>query len=253
MHRHTALAALAAIAAHTPSFAQLSFENNGLSGEASLAGSASSGNTESSDVGLALKLQHEAQAIRHAFAAAYDYGSADGTASKNRFNTSYEVNWLLNHRLFSFGRGAYELDEFDGYDYRAIVGGGLGYDILQGETRSWSVQGGPAYRIDQIEPVYDPMGALLAPAERQTSAAMTLGSRFESQINDAVSVSNLTDVTSSSDTSVFFNSAALTTELMGSIAARFSFDVAYDTNPPFGAEETDTITRASLVYSFGGE
>lgn len=253
MIRPATLALAAAATATAPAAAQLEFENKGLSGETSLSGSATSGNTESADVGLGLKLRHESESLRHIFASRYDYGSADGEESKNRFTSSYELNWLLNHRLYGFGRGAYENDRFDGYAYRALAGGGLGYEILQGESRTWSVQGGPAYRLDEVEAAFDDMGGLLAPAERQTSVALNLGSRFESQLNDAVSITNETDVTASADTTTYFNSAALTAELMGSVSARFSFDVLHDTSAPIGTEKTDTTTRASLVYSFGGD
>ncbi|MGD2131853.1 MAG: DUF481 domain-containing protein [Maricaulaceae bacterium] len=229
------------------------FEDAGWSGEMSLAGSAKTGNTESTDLAVEGSVGYDTSRWRHLFGATYDWGSADGTDTKNRFATSYEAARLLNHRLYGFGRGAYELDEFDGYDYRAIVGGGLGYDVLAGDVRSWSVQAGPAYRHDEVEAVFDDMDMLLAPAETQTSIALILGSRFEAQINEAVDFSNDTDVTSSEDTTTIFNRAALTAELTGGFSARFSLEAAHDTSPPLGAEATDTTTRAALVYAFGGD
>jgi putative salt-induced outer membrane protein len=249
--RTTALAACSALAAAAGAHAQIAFENNGYSGEVSAAGTAKTGNTDSTDLGLGLKLRYESQLWRHILGGAYDWGSADGSATKNRFASSYEIARLLNDRIYGFGRGAYQLDQFDGYDYRAIVGGGLGVDVMRGETRTWSIQGGPAYRIDEVEPSFDDMGVLLAPGETQTSAALNLGSRFEAQLNDAVSFRNETDVTSSADTNTFLNSAALTADLVGAVSARFSFDVAHDTSAPIGTEKTDTTSRVALVYSFG--
>jgi putative salt-induced outer membrane protein len=233
--------------------AQVAFEANGLSGETSVAGTAKTGNTESTDVGLGLKLRHESERWRHILGGNFDWGRADGENTKNRLAGSYEIARLLNDRLYGFGRGAYAVDEFDGYDYRAILGGGLGVDVLRGKERSWSLQGGPAYRVDEVEPSLDDMGVLLAPAETQTSVALNLGSRFEAQINDAVSFLNESDIASSADTSTFFNSAALTADLMGAISARFSFEVRHDTGAPIGTEQTDTTSRAALVYAFGGD
>ncbi len=46
------------------------------------------------------------------------------------------------------------------------------------------------------------------------------------------------------------STTALTTRLTGSLAARFSVNVRYESDPPLGREQTDTTTRASLVYSF---
>ncbi len=252
--RSTAVAVVLAVFGSLSASAQIAFERNGLSGETSVAGTAKTGNTESTDLGLGLKLRHETERWRQIFGGAYDWGSAEGTDTKNRLATSYEIARLLNHRLYGFGRGAYEQDQFSGYDYRALVGGGLGYDVLIGDIRSWSLQGGPAYRIDEIDPSLDPLtGAELAPAERQVSGALNLGSRFEAQVNDAVSFANITDVTSSADTSTFLNSASITADLLGSVQARFSFDVLHDTSAPLGTEKTDTTTRAALVYTFGGD
>ncbi len=97
------------------------------------------------------------------------------------------------------------------------------------------------------------MGVLLAPGETQTTIAANLGSRFFVRLNDAVTFRNDTDITSSVDTTTLVNSAALTADLMGSIGARFSFEVQHDTIPPLAAEKTDTTTRAALVYTFGGD
>lgn len=47
------------------------------------------------------------------------------------------------------------------------------------------------------------------------------------------------------------NSLAVTSALTGALSARFSFDVRYDTDPPLGFEQTDTVTRIALVYAFG--
>lgn len=254
LNRLAASAALAAVVLPASADAQVAFENNGLSGDISLAGTGKTGNTESTDVSFGLKLRHETDRWRQLFGGNYDWGSADEEDTKNRLSASYELARLLSERLYAFGRTAYEQDEFSGYDYRAVLGGGLGYDVLTHEARRWSLQAGPAYRIDEVEASYDPdTGALLAPAERQTSAALNLGSRFDALLNDAVTFNNTTDITSSSDTNTFLNSASLTAAIMGPLEARLSFDVLHDTSPPLGAEKTDTTTRAALVYTFGGE
>lgn len=253
MFRVCSVASFLSAAAAVSANAQISFEDNGFSGEINASGNTKSGNTQSTDLGLGGRLNYESVLWRHIASATYDFGRADGAETKNRLATDYEIDRLINHRLYTFGRGAYELDEFDGYEFRAVLGGGLGYDVLQGETRTWSVRGGPAYRIDEIEPVFDNMGALIAPAERQVSGALNLGSRFDAQLNDAVSFKNETDLISSADTTTVANTTALTAELMGSLGARFSFDVFHDTEPPLGAKATDTTTRAALVYTFGGE
>ncbi len=250
--RTVALAAIASLFSAAGASAQVTFENNGLSGEMSAAGTGKTGNTDSTDLGLGMKLRHETDRWRNILGVNYDWGSAEELETKNRAAGTYELARLLNDRIYGFGRAAYEQDAFSGYEYRSVLGGGLGVDVIRGDNRTWSLQGGPAYRLDEIEPQFDATGALAAPGETQTAIALNLGSRFETQVNDAVSIRNDTDVTSSVDTTTLLNSTALTSQLMGDIAARLSFDVAHDTNAPFGKENTDTTTRVALVYSFGG-
>jgi len=251
--RLSTFATLCALAVSAAASAQMNFEDEGFTTEASLSGSGKTGNTESTDLGLSFKLRYESQLWRHSFATTFDWGRADGEPTKNRLTTTYEAGRLINDRLYGFGRGAYEVDAFSGYDSRAVIGGGLGLDVLRGETRSWSLQGGPAYRIDEVQPSYDDMDVLIAPGGTQSAVALSLGSRFEAQLNDVVTVANDTDFTSSSDTSSMLNTASLTAELMRSLSARFSFEVAHDTSPPPGVKDTDTTTRAALVFTLGGD
>jgi putative salt-induced outer membrane protein len=249
-----ALAALAAAAgAAAPAAGQVVFEENGVAGETSFAVTSRSGNTDSSDLSFGLKLRAETARWRNIFGGNYDWGTANDVDTKNRLAVTHEVARLLNHRLYGFGRAAFEQDHFSGYDDRSVLGVGLGYDVLNSEQTTWSLQGGPAYRVDNVEPRYDPVtGALLTPAEQQTSGGLNLGSRYSVVVNDAVTFSDTADLTSSADTTTFLNSAALTTDLLGSVQARFSLDVLHDTSAPLGSDKTDTTTRASLVYTFGG-
>ena len=46
------------------------------------------------------------------------------------------------------------------------------------------------------------------------------------------------------------STTALTTRLSGALAARASFNIRTESDPPLGREQTDTTTRAALVYSF---
>jgi putative salt-induced outer membrane protein len=42
----------------------------------------------------------------------------------------------------------------------------------------------------------------------------------------------------------------LTVNLIGALSARASYHVQYETNPPLGLDQADTLTRLTLVYSF---
>lgn len=244
-----------AIAATTAAFfgwASAAAQDGGWSGEANFSANANTGNTESTDIGVGVKLARELGRWTHAGGVQYDYGEADEVETKNRFFGEYQLDYQLTDRAYTFGRGSYEVDEFSGYDSRIFLGAGLGYDVIQRDTVTWSLQAAPGFRIDEIRQVLDTDAVtVLVPEETQESFAVNFGSRYSNQLNDAVTLSNDSDVTWSDESTILFNNLALTAQLMSSLSARFGVEVTHDTDPPIGSEETDTTTRAALVYTLG--
>ena len=235
-----------------PAEVQFVFEEKGWTGEMALSAINNTGNTSSTDVGAAGKFRYDDDAWRQFGSVVFDYGQSDSVETKNRFFADYELDRLIRDRLFGYGRGAVEFDEFDGYEARSVLGGGLGYQLVNTEARSWIVRGGPALRIDRLEPVRDPItDAIITPATTDTEAAASLGSNFANAFSEDVKLTNYTDVTASADTTTLFNSLALTSNINGFLALRASFDVTHETQPAVGAEETDTTSRVSLVYKIG--
>jgi len=43
---------------------------------------------------------------------------------------------------------------------------------------------------------------------------------------------------------------ALDTTLLGALKARFSYNIQYERNAPTGVKPVDTLSRATLIYSF---
>ena len=231
-----------------PSFAQASW-----TGEGSFSAGYTTGNTETTDVGLALKLNREAGLWTYTAEAAGDYGETDSVETKNRVFLAGEIDRQLGDRLFGFGRVSYESDKFSGFDSRTFVGGGLGYTLVETEQTNWSVQGGPGYKIDEVQATTVTMDGMTVttPAMTEKSFSIVAGSEFSHAFNDAVSVSNDTDIIYAKESTQLGNVSALTASLTDRFSARFSFEVRHDTNPPPGFEATDTVTRASIVYTIG--
>jgi putative salt-induced outer membrane protein len=146
----------------------------------------------------------------------------------------------LTQRFYVYGRGTYEQDKFSGFDSRLFLGGGVGYKVLLGPMTTWNVEGGPGYRLDEIQLTGESVG----------SFSVRLGSTFAHKFNDAVTFSNDTEYVLADVSNQLINIAALTAKLTDILAARISFEVRNESNPPFGREATDTATRFSLVFGF---
>ena len=253
MHRKlvAAIAAIAVLAA--PSIAQEDQPNTGWTGEGSVSAGVTTGNTETTDLGVGVDMTRDTGVWAFGVEAVADYGEIDGAESKNRWFLGGTVDRQINDRLFGFARASYEQDEFSGFDSRAFIGGGLGYDILVGDKQSWTVRGGPGLKVDEIAEIIttDENGAaVITPATTEESFSVVGSSAYAYAFNDNVKLTNDTTVLYADVSTQVTNSTALTAALSDALSARISFDVRHDTEPPLGFEQTDTATRFSLVYGF---
>ena len=231
----------------TPAMAQ----DEGWSGEGSFSASTSSGNTDTTQLGLGVDMEYTQGRWSHGIVASADYGETDGLETQNRFQIAGNVDVQMTDRMFGFGQGQYESDEFSAYDSRLFIGGGLGYDIFDSEDLTWSVRGGPSFKVDEIREVSSG-GVVTTAGETRESVSFLANSTLSYSFNENVSFSNTTSAIASEDTTQMQNVAAVTAGLTDALSARVSFDVRHDTDPRPGFESTDTTTKVSLVYNFGG-
>lgn len=231
------IAAIFAASLSAPAFAQ-DAEDTGWSGEASLAGSRTSGNTETTDIGAAIKLAKKTDLWRHRLNASADYGKVSGAKNKSRFDLGYQIDRDLNDRLYAFGTSSYFKDDFGAYEDGYFLGAGLGYKAVLPDPISWNLEGSVGYRSQkQI------LGA------RQNDVALRGFSDFDWALNDNVSFFNDTEITWSESDTYIWNDTGITAQLMGNLAARASFRIDHHTDVPIGRKKTDTITRVGVVYT----
>ncbi len=227
---------------------------NGWSGEGSLSAGVTTGNTETTDLGLGVDVAREVNLWTVGLRASADYGETDGAETKNRIFLGTNLDRQINDRLFGFGQLSYEKDEFSGFESRAFIGGGLGYEVLASEATQWTVRGGPGLKIDEIAQfaTTDALGApIIVPATTEESFGATAESNFSHLFNENVTFTNDTTALYAETSTQIGNIAALTASLTDTLSARVSFEVRHDTDPVEGFEATDTISRVSLVYGFG--
>lgn len=230
-------------------------ETGSWTGEGSLSAGVNTGNTETSDLGLAVKMVRETQIWRTSTDLSADYGTKNGDRTKNRYFAAGQGDRILNDRLFAFGRLSHEQDEFSGFQSRSFVGGGLGFQLFDGEAVNWAVEGGPGMKFDKVRSRLEPVAEgepVLVPSTMDQSLSVRGASRFSYTVNDNVRFGNDTSIIYADVSTQLGNRTTLTATLTKTLSARFSFEVRHDTAPQEGFEETDTATRMSLVYSFGG-
>lgn len=214
-------------------------------GEGAFSAGTTTGNTETTDLGLGLKLRHDGGDWAQSGEFVADYGETDSVESKNRLFAAGQVDRLFDPRLSGYGRVTWERDAFSGFENRYFAGLGLAWKAVESDAMKWTLEGGPGYKVDEIRET------LTTPAETEESFGARAGSKFDYAFNESVSLSNNTEIVYSQTSTQISNVIALTANLWGNLSARISLDIRHDTDPLPDFEATDTATKFSLVYKIG--
>lgn len=213
----------------------------GWNGEGALGGSISTGNTDELGLSASLELGREGIEWDHELQLAADFRETNDIRTRERFFAQYIGRYDLSRDLyFAFGALSFERDRFSGISWRFTESLGVGYRIARSDTLRWLVEGGPALRQTKF-----------TNGERENQLELLGRTDIEWKIAETVMLSEEAGfLVGGGGNNSFFSKSAATAQLIGDLSARLSFDILHETSPPAGREETDTITRASLVYDF---
>ena len=245
--KHIILATALCLATSSPAFAQFNNITEGWSGDASLTGSRTTGNTDTLDFGAGLKLQKEDGPWTHKFKANADFGEVDDQSTRERFDLGYQIERDFNDRLYGFANGDYYKDEFGAFQDGWFLGGGLGYKVILPDPVGWNLEGGAGFRSQTAQD--DESVTPIVEGLTEEEFALRGVSDFDYKFNDNVSFYNDTEIIWSDSDTYLWNEAGITAQLWGNIAARTSYRVDYHSNPPAGSVSTDTISRVGIVYT----
>ncbi len=90
-----------------------------------------SGNTDTKTLSGNLESEKVAGADRYYIKGKVLYGSEANEEIKNKWSLGVRWERLFSNRIFGFLSSEYLRDRFSGYDYRVLIGPGLGYDIVK--------------------------------------------------------------------------------------------------------------------------
>ena len=212
----------------------------GWSGEGSVGGNYSTGNTQQVGFSSALKLNKRDEKWEQELNVSFDYLRNNGVTQRERIYTGYQARRDLGTKwFFAFGLLSFERDRFAGIDRRFTESAGLGYRLSDTDAFKFTIEGGPALRQTAFTD------------GRDLSKADFLGKTDVNwKVSDTVRLTESAGFVLSTENSSYYSRSALTATIIDNLSFRTSFDVTHETAPPAGRENTDTITRASLVYGF---
>jgi putative salt-induced outer membrane protein len=232
---------------------ELAIRNAGLfdswSGRGEVGAFQSTGNSENVGVTVGVSLQRTGIDWQHRLRSTVDYQRSNGRTSREQYLFAYEPRYTVNGDLFVYALAQYEKDRFQGFSSRISTSGGLGYQVLDGESLDLSLKAGPAWRRTD-----------LISGETQDSLGALAGLDFNWRILPQLTLTQDTDLVAESGgraTAIITSAATsvllatgLEAKISDGLTTRVSYTVDYNSNPPPGAVSTDTLTRFTLVYGF---
>jgi len=243
----------ARIAAAQAKDKELAIRQSGIfdhwSGSGEIGAFYSSGNTSETGVTLGVKLKRQGIDWSHDLRGRVDYKETNGIKTREQFLFAYEPRYQIGKSLFAYGLAQYERDRFQGFLGRYAVSGGLGYKLVDNERVNLAVKAGPAFRVTKF-----------LDGTSENRLAGLAGYDFDWKISDRVKFNQDTNMVAetASQGAIIFDASntsvvlanGLEAKISDRLSTRLSFTLEYDSNPPEGAMDMDTLSRFTLLYGF---
>lgn len=212
--------------------------------------SLSSGNTREQAFAVGLELKRViSERWDHKLEFDVDYARRLGVTSKERYRGLYQLFYRGWERRYLYSFIAGERERFSAFDYRITESIGAGYQIFDGPRQKWSLEGGPGLRQTKLSTLPLNMTTTIGGGFGNEFIGV-LNSDYELQLIEGLSFSNKTRLFVGEARTTIANEMALKARFNGALSARLSLDVKYDSEVLAGTHNTDTLTRATIVYDF---
>jgi len=170
-----------------------------------------------------------------------DGGETETTANAIRGGTRYDID--IGKKLFTFAFLDLEADEFQDLDLRAVLGGGLGYHVVQSENLTFDVFAGGSFNQE-----------FFSTDLTRRSGEIVLGEESVWTISDRTNwTQRLAVYPNVSDRGSYrmqFDTA-LSTKLNNWLAWQITFSDRFLSNPVPGRQKNDVLPSTGLRVNFG--
>ena len=207
-----------------------------------------SGDTDEQSLSFGLSLNREFKNWSHNLNLTIDYAERQGVVTRERYNLIEESLWKIFNKGSLSNFTQVEFDSFSGFDWRITEVLGISYELLNSKKQKLRLTGGPGARFSRIEASLT--DGILTPAFTRQEAIVRLGANYSLDLGNGITFSDNVSAVGGAGSFRLDNGAMLSAQINSSLAARLRFDVVYETDVPIGTSEIDTVTRATIVYTF---
>ena len=215
---------------------------SGWSTQADLSASVSSGNSDTEAVNLLVQSTLALDGTIHDWMLLIGREEAEGVRVREQLDFDYGYKRFFADKWFALGNAEYYRDELKDIDLRITLGGGIGYQVLQGSFGALSVGTG-------VSAVFDEIGAKAKknPAWRWE---LDYNRFFWSKQFEFFHRHSLLVIPDGGRGEVIEASTGLRLAVSERLDTHFRVDHRIDTKPPEGAEKTDVTYSLGLGFKF---
>ncbi len=209
---------------------------------------AARGNTTNDSFNAKLDVTREFETWKHQIGLSAVYQSDETGATGQRWQARGQSDYNFHPKGFWFGSARYEEDRFSGFEYQSTYGTGLGWRFFDDPVTKFSIQLGVGYKVFRTRGTLAADEVTFIPGVRQEDLIAQFSADFERQLTDTTKIVNQFLVESGDNNTFVQNEVRLQVKILQSLALAVGYTVRYNTDPPSGFEEMDTLTTLNLVY-----
>ena len=208
-------------------------------GRVELGGTITTGNSDTFGASAIVDATREGLRWRQKFFVQADYSEALGVTTRRHALAQWQPNYKIDDRRYVAGTVLFETDPFLGYHERYSAAVGAGYRVIVKPNVTLALELGPAFRQTRF-----------TDGREQASLASRGSVDFDWKLTPGILLSQDASMYLERYSSTISSTTAVTARVLGPLAASLSYNIQYESDPPVGRVTTDTIGRASLVYTF---
>lgn len=209
---------------------------------------AARGNTTTDSANVKLDVAREFVSWKHQAGLSAVYAADETGATGQRWEARGQTDYKFHPQGFWFGSARYEEDRFSGFEYQTTYGTGLGWRFYDDPVTKFIVQLGFGYKVFRTRDALAEDEVTIILGERQEELVGQFSVDFERQLTATTKIVNQFLAESGANNTFLQNEFSVQVKIIESLALAVGYAARYNTEPPAGFEELDTLTTLNLVY-----
>jgi Protein of unknown function, DUF481 len=188
-----------------------------------------------------------------------DSNESPARTTANAIHGGVRDEFNLNPRVYGFAFTDFDEDALQHLDLRNVLGGGLGYHVINTKKTQFEVFGGVSFNQEYFasytiaNPAPPPV-LLFEPSQSRHSAEIVAGETLSAKLGPRTTVSEqlsfFPNLSSTGEYRVTFDANAVT-KLKTWLGWQITFSDRYISDPPFGLKGNDLLLSTGLRLTFG--